>query len=172
MINSIKRTVVSYLVRIIPETSFFGLKRFLYMQLGHSIGRNVRICSSVKILGNGVIEIGENTWIGPGCMLASSSKIIIGKNVDIAPQVYIGTGTHELMNMKDKVAGTGRNYDVFIGDGTWIGVRAIILPGTIVESMCMIAAGSLVSKKVESYTLVGGVPSKKIKDLKILSKEL
>jgi len=166
MINSIKRTFISYLVRGIPETSFFGLKRFLYRQLNHKIGTNVRICSSAKIIGHGHLEIGENTWIGPGCLIASSSKIIIGKNVDIAPQVYIGTGTHELMDIQDRIAGTGRNYDVIIGDGTWVGVRAIILPGTIVESMCMIAAGSVVSKRIYSFTMVGGIPCKKIKDLK------
>lgn len=62
MMNSIKRVLVSYLVLFIPETSFFGLKRFLYRQLNHNIGKNVRICSSVKILGSGIIEIGENTW--------------------------------------------------------------------------------------------------------------
>ncbi len=170
MINSIKRTVISYLVRIIPETSFFGVKRFLYRQLHHKIGENVRICSSTKIIGHGILEIGENTWIGPGCLIACSSRISIGKNVDIAPEVYIGTGTHELRDIKDKIAGTGRNYDVIIGDGTWIGVRAIILPGAIIESMCMIAAGSLVSKRVDSYTMVAGIPCKTIKDLKSFSK--
>lgn len=167
MKKSIKRYLISLIMILIPETSCFKLKAYLYRQIGFKIGKNVRICSSAKLIGSGKLIIGDNTWIGPNCIIAASSKVEIGDNVDIAPLVYIGTGTHELFDQhKRRVAGKGKNLDVKIGDGCWIGVRSTILPGVKISKMTMVAAGSLVNKEFDEFKLIGGIPAKEIKDLK------
>ena len=51
-----------------------------------------------------------------------------------------------------------------IGDYAVIMTRAIILPGVTVGEGAMVAAGAVVSKDVPPYTIVGGVPAKKIGD--------
>lgn len=52
---------------------------------------------------------------------------------------------------------------VYIGDDVWIGDRVIILPGVHIGNGCIIAAGSVVTKDVPRYTVVGGVPAKVIR---------
>ncbi len=148
-----------------PDTRFFGLKRILYRSAGATIGKNVRICSSAKILGNGSLTIGENTWIGHETMIISSSNILIGKNVDIAPRVYIGTGTHEVDPTGSHSAGQGISKEIIIEDGVWIGVNSTILPGVNIGQKTIIAAGSVVTKSFQKLLVIGGIPAKFIKKL-------
>ncbi|MBI5204619.1 MAG: CatB-related O-acetyltransferase [Nitrospirae bacterium] len=53
---------------------------------------------------------------------------------------------------------------VIIGNDVWIGDSVIILPGVQVGDGAIIGAGSVVTKNVPPYTIVGGVPAKKIRD--------
>ena len=53
--------------------------------------------------------------------------------------------------------------DVYVGDGAWIGEKAIILPGVELGKRCVVAAGAVVTKSFPAYSLVGGVPAKVIK---------
>lgn len=161
-----KLYLISFLLPLIPETRGFSLKRRLYGFAGVVLGENVRICSSVKIRGNGNVEIGDNTWIGHNVQIISSSKVVIGKNVDVAPNVYIGTGTHKIDVSGHRVAGDGYSDDVIIEKGTWVCTGALILPGTIIKEMCVVAAGAVTSATFEAFSLIGGMPAKVIKSLK------
>jgi acetyltransferase-like isoleucine patch superfamily enzyme len=58
-----------------------------------------------------------------------------------------------------------RSEPVSIGDGTWIGTGALILPGVHVGAGCVIAAGAVVTESVPDDTLVGGVPAKVLRQL-------
>lgn len=153
--------------RLVPETRFFGLKRYLIRLSGIKIGVNSRVCSSVIFSGNGNIEIGENVWIGPQAYLAASDNatIIIESHSGIGPQVYISTGTHEIDYEGISSLGKGSNISVTIREGAWISARTLILPGITVGKKAIIAAGAVVSKDVEEKTMVGGVPAKFIKVL-------
>jgi acetyltransferase-like isoleucine patch superfamily enzyme len=53
---------------------------------------------------------------------------------------------------------------VIIEDDCWVGANSIILPGVTIGQGSIIAAGSVVTKDVEAFSIVGGVPAKKIKD--------
>lgn len=166
------KTYILYLYNLLnlllPETKFFLFKNFMLKMAGAKIGTNVRICSSVKILGNGSLFIGDNTWIGHQCLIISSSQISIGKNVDIAPKVYIGTGTHIINIHSKNIAGEGISKNVKINDGCWIGVNSTILPGVEISEKTIIAAGSVVNKNCEPLNVYAGVPAKLIKDLRNL----
>ena len=56
-----------------------------------------------------------------------------------------------------------KNPKVVIGNDVWIGANAIILPGVKIGDGAIIAAGAVVSKDVEEYSIVGGVPAKLIR---------
>ena len=58
--------------------------------------------------------------------------------------------------------------NILIKKGAWIGARAIILPNVTVGEGSIIGAGAVVTKDVPPYTVVAGVPAKKIKDLGVL----
>jgi len=156
----------------IPETSFFGVKNFILRLAGVKIGKNVRICSSARFLGNAPLTIGDNTWVGIDVLIVAAAaenspqtKVSIGKNVDIAPRVYIGTGTHIIDIHSPNIAGEGITAAINIGDGCWIGANATILPGVTILEKTIVAAGSLVNKDLEGKSIFGGVPAKFIKKL-------
>ena len=54
---------------------------------------------------------------------------------------------------------------VTIGANTWIGARAVVLPGVVIGDFCIVAAGAVVTKDVPDYTVVAGVPAKEIKKI-------
>lgn len=125
MLKTRRLYLISLIVHLIPETRGYSLKRKLYRWSGVKVGENVRICSSVKILGNASLTIGDNTWIGPGTFIMCSGnvKVSIGKNGDIAPQVEIVTGSHYIDPNGEHVAGEGYNSDIIIEDGCWLCTR-------------------------------------------------
>lgn len=145
--------------RMLPETKCFGLKRGLLRLSGAKIGSNVRICSSVMIIGAGELTIGDNTWVGHRCLISASSSIKIGKNVDIAPNVYIGNGTHEITPDKERIASIELAKDIVIKDGCWLCANVTILPGVTVGDKCVVAAGSVVTKSYGNMKLLAGIPA-------------
>ncbi|MDD5779496.1 MAG: acyltransferase [Bacteroidales bacterium] len=161
--NSLKLQLAGYLAHKLPLTRCFGLKRALYKWAGVNIGKNVRIVSSAKIVGNGTLSIGDNTWIGHDVLIVCSDTIKIGANCDIAPRVYIGNGTHVIDPSSANVAGKGLSLPINIGDGCWLCVNSTILPGAKIGNKSIIAAGAIIKGEVPSFELWGGVPAKKIR---------
>ncbi len=160
MLHPKRLFLYNLLNRFIPETSAFAFKRALLRWCGARVGKNVRICSSATFLGTGELIIGANTWIGHCSLIIASSTVTIGEKVDIAPKVYIGTGTHVSNFDGDRCAGTGINKDIVIGDGCWIGACATILPGVSIGKMSIIGAGALVNKSLPERVTAVGVPAK------------
>ena len=157
--------LVQLTFKIIPDTKGFSYKRWALRLAGANIGRNVRICSSVRVMGNSTLSIGDNTWIGHGAWIICSAPVSIGSNVNIAPLCYIGTGTHSIDTLGDSVAGQGVSKPIVIGNGAWVCVRSTILPGVTIGEMAILASGSIARTDVMDRTLFGGVPAKMIKIL-------
>lgn len=150
------------IMRILPETRFFGLKAALLRWCGATVGRNVRICSSATIMGNGPLTIGDDVWIGEMSFIRTSpgAGITIGSCCDIGPQVSIVTGTHEIDATGLHVAGAGHGRPVSIGDGCWLCLRSAILPGVSLAARTLVAAGAVVAGDVaEVGVMVAGVPA-------------
>ena len=89
-------------------------------------------------------------------------SITIGKNVLVGPRVMFETVNHGLIFIPDKGRDTSTR-PIVISDEVWIGAGAIILQGVTVGRGSVIAAGAVVNKDVEAWTLVGGVPAKLIR---------
>lgn len=106
----------------------------------------------------GELSIGEKTTINRSCHLDARGTIIIGNNVSISPDVCLITADHDI-NSQDFCY---RRKAIFIDDYVFIGTRAIILPGIRIGKGAVICAGAVVSKDVTDFTIVAGVPAKKI----------
>lgn len=99
-------------------------------------------------------------------------QLRIGSHVCIAAEAVIlmgGNNTHRtdwfslypfIETIIESYEGKG---DTQIGDGAWIGMRAMIMPGITIGEGAVIASGAIVTKNVEPYTLVAGNPAKPIK---------
>ncbi len=157
--KTLRLYLVSKIIRSLPETRLFAFKRSLLRFAGVTVGRNVRMCSSAVISGCGALAIGDDTWIGHDARISSSASVRIGRCVDIAPLVFIGTGSHEVDPVGEHSAGRGINLDVTVGDGAWLGVRCTVLPGVTVGRKSVVAAGAVVTRDVPEMCLAAGVPA-------------
>ena len=165
MMSSTRLYIITKLFRLLPETRFFALKTAFLRWAGASIGKDVHICSSVTILGQGPLDIGDHVWIGPQTMIIASAAISIGSHVDIAPRVFIGTGTHDIDIEGPRTAGTGKSLAVYINDGVWLGAASVVLAGVTIGTKSMIAAGAVVASDIPQHTMAGGVPARSIRTL-------
>jgi len=126
----------------------------------YDIDPTARISLGVKIIYNDKrkrkLKIGKNTFIGVGCILDITKGIIIGNNVQVAPNVMIFTHDSS-KNRSNPIEG-----EVIIEDNAYIGAGAIILHGVRVGRNAIIGAGSVVTKNVEDFAIVAGIPAKVI----------
>jgi maltose O-acetyltransferase len=104
------------------------------------------------------LSIGENSVINQRCRLDARGGLTIGSNVSISPEVHILTADHDIQAPDLR----GRERPVMIEDQVFIGSRAIILPGVTIGRCAAVGAGAVVTKSVEPYAVVAGVPARKI----------
>jgi acetyltransferase-like isoleucine patch superfamily enzyme len=138
---------------------------------GVSIGNNVSILKSTIIectgvfrnLGEGLI-IGNNVGIAQNCFIQVRGKVVIGNNVIFGPNVSVFSENHKFENPDLPVSGQGETRKgVIIEDGVWLGTRSVLLDGVTVGINSIVAAGSIVTRDVPPYSIVGGVPAKILK---------
>lgn len=142
---------------------FHTFRLFIYFLAGMKIGSGSRIHIGARFFYPPNIKIGKGTIIGDNAFLDGRDKLLIGDNVDIASGVYIYNSEHDI-NSDDFHAVNG---PVEIGDYVFIGPQAIILPGVKIGKGAVVAAGAVVTKDVEEYMMVGGVPAEKIGERKL-----
>ena len=131
--------------------------------------KSIRIAPDTTLMFPENISIGKNTYINNNSFLkaGNNSKIIIGNDCLISYCIHMRTDTHNYMDSMTKINMQGHNEkDIIIGNDAWIGYGAQIMSGVTVGDGAVIAAGSIVTKDVLPYTVVGGVPAKKIKERK------
>lgn len=115
------------------------------------------------------IRIGRNVFVGVECYLdpVRPDLITIEDDVSLAGRVMIMTHSEPTEPLRELLGPDSEKFGaVVIRRGAWIGVGSIVLPGVEVGEGSIVAAGAVVSRDVAPYTLVGGVPARKIKDLK------
>lgn len=127
------------------------------------LGERCAVANTIFNLASGDIRIGDRTIFGCGSMVITGThNFINGKRASVWMDLDDGSwggGAAE-------VSETGR--DIEIGNGVFIGVGVIILGGVTIGDNCLIAAGSVVTKSFEGYSLIGGVPARKLGDTRTL----
>ena len=132
------------------------------------------------------IKMGFGSYAGPELRVANPKETTIGKYTSIAAYVCLGLTQHPMDCLtthgfianqynprfggkldldKENVInyrGNERWRPVTIGNDVWIGYRAIIMDGVTIGDGAVVAAGAVVTKDVEPYSIVGGVPAKMI----------
>lgn len=144
------------------------------------IGNNTVIKGELLIYGHGGrIKIGEFCFIGEHSYIWSAKNIEIGNRVLISHNVNIHDSNdhpinpvlrHEhykhILSIGHPKFNIGLNEkDIIIKDDVWIGFNAIILKGVTIGEGAIVGAGSVVTKDVAPFTVVGGNPARVIKTL-------
>lgn len=126
---------------------------------------NKTIVNRHVYFGNGSnVKLGNYSSIGAYNVIPNNTTI--GNYVMLAPSIHIIANNHNFdrtdipMCFQGSVEG---KTPTIIQDDCWIGVRAILTPGHTIGKGSIIAAGSVVTKDVEPYSIMGGMPAKLIR---------
>jgi acetyltransferase-like isoleucine patch superfamily enzyme len=140
---------------------------YLLMPLFRSHGKNF-IFDPFGSYSYKTISVGDDVSIGIGATLwATESSITIGNKVMFGPNVTIMGGDHNtsrigifMCDNHDKMP--ENDLPVVIEDDVWIGAGATLLKGVRIGRGSIVAAGALVIRDVLPYSIVGGVPAKRL----------
>ena len=110
------------------------------------------------------ISVGAGTWVNHRCYFDTRGRIEIGSNCDLGMEVMFCSSSHETGG-PDKRAGTYFHAPIVVGDGVWIGTRAMVLPGVTIGRGCIVAAGAVVREDCAENGLYAGVPARRVRDL-------
>jgi acetyltransferase-like isoleucine patch superfamily enzyme len=131
-----------------------------------TIGSNNEILNGCLLMTyGGNISIGNNCSINPYTILYGHGKgLVVGNNVLIAGHCLIIPSNHVFSRTDIPINQQGEHSKgIVIEDDVWIGGGCQILDGVTITKGCIIAAGSVVNKSTEPYSIMGGVPAKLIK---------
>ena len=134
----------------------------------HSFRKLTRISSTAVLSDKKNINIGENCWIGHHSIIDGSNGVKIGEGVQIAGLSGIYSHSSHIA-----IRLCGKSYIEFneenrsgyirasveIGDFSFVGVSAIILPGVKIGKGCVIGAGAVVTHDVPDYSVAVGNPA-------------
>lgn len=112
---------------------------YIHIGIQTKINRNVMINAS----NSGHIEIGENCLIGPNVVIRSANHIYEDRSSLINQQGHIGK-------------------PIIVEDDVWIAANVTITAGVTIKKGSVIAAGSVVTKSFDEYSIIAGLPAKKI----------
>lgn len=131
-----------------------------------SCGPGVLIARGATIVAPGSVELGSRVFIGARAIISAAGGLTIGDDVMIGSELNIQGGNHDLGRYRRDIGHRDeKNPPLTIGEGAWIGSRVTILAGCDIGEYAVIAAGSVCSKPVAPWTMVGGVPARVIREL-------
>jgi len=126
-------------------------------------GENVSVRDRVTIYCPERLVLKNNVSINTGVTILAQGGVTIGEFAMIAPGVSIISVNHDYTKIGIEAHKTHIKNHVTIGPNTWLAAGCIILPGVTVGEGAVVAAGSVVTRDVEPYTVVGGIPAVEIK---------
>jgi maltose O-acetyltransferase len=164
------------------QALYYGVAQFLprsYMPCGR-FGRAVRSWCARRLLatyGEGAmiesrVEFGSGRQLSLGADSAIGARSVVG-TVTIGEHVMIGqellalSRNHEFEDVATppKYQGFANDRPITIGDDCWIGARVTLLPGVTIGRHCIVGAGSVVTRDVPDFSVVGGNPARVLRTL-------
>ena len=144
----VKRKAFKYFAKLSPG---FGFRIWLLKKCGYEIGQEVYIGEDLII----VDDLKDPT-----------NYLFIGDRVAISPRVTLVLHTKpNWSRIADYV--NSRKGKITIGNDAWLGTGAVILPDVTIGEGAVVGANSVVTRDVPPYTIVAGIPAKKVKSVNV-----
>jgi len=139
------------------------LRNTLAKRLISKFGRSVRVNPGANFGSGRRVRVGNNCNLPPG--LRVIGDLTLGDDVMLGPEVVFISYNHEVsdLTVPMRAQGATESRPILVGDDVWIGMRAMIMPGVQIGEHAIVAAGSVVTKDVPAWGVVGGNPAKLIK---------
>lgn len=133
-----------------------------------NFGKNVLIKEEgiVYAKKNAKITFGDNTSTGHHTEISANNKIVIGENVIMGAYTYITDSNHGYKNLEVPIRKNPMEVEeTIVGSNVWLGRNVMLLKGSHIGDNSIVAAGSVVTKKIPDNMIVGGVPAKILKGI-------
>lgn len=165
--------MIKYLLGLLKFLFNPAVSLFCKIDNASEVDRKAKIYSCTQVYAS---SIGRYSYLGKhSCLICAD----VGKFCSIASDSIIGMGIHTLNNLStspiftEKRNSTGTSWvqtdvvvpfkKVIVGNDVWIGERVMVMGGVTIGDGAVIGAGAIVTKDVEPYTIVAGVPAKPIR---------
>lgn len=131
----------------------------MHLSNGVRVGKHCQLYAE-----DGELRMEESSSVSPGSIIdASSGKIVIGRHVAIGPQTIIRSSNHKYDRLDVPIMFQGHERgEVIIEEDVWIAANCTITPGVRIGTGAIVGAGACVTKDVQPYSIVGGVPARVI----------
>ena len=128
------------------------------------IGTNNIIDNNLWVNNAENISLKSNIFIGRDVYLNAYDKIEIGDYCAIGAGCKFITANHKSSDILIPINLQGYDKEpIKLIEDVWLGYNVIILPGVILGKGCIVAAGSVVTKSFDDYSVIAGVPAKLIR---------
>jgi maltose O-acetyltransferase len=148
------------LLRAVGHMPSHHARLFFYRRFGMTIGRRSWIYKGAEVRNPRGITIGDDVVVGHDAVLDGRGGLHIEDNVNLSTGVWIWTMQHDYKSPRFAAV----SAPVRVRADSWLSARVIVLPGVEIGRGAVVAAGAVVTKSVEPWSLNGGVPAKRIGD--------
>jgi acetyltransferase-like isoleucine patch superfamily enzyme len=165
----LRLSVANVLGGVLPDFFSGHVRGRLYRWAGFEVGAGAFIMGNIRVT-SATPGLYDKLVVGPGATIADrvtinlDERVVLGRNVGIAPEVLIYTGTHRI-GPGSRRLGAVSALPVTIEDGAWVRLGAIIAPGVTVGRGAIVAAGAVVLGDVPPNTYVEGNPATVVRRL-------
>jgi acetyltransferase-like isoleucine patch superfamily enzyme len=146
-------------ISLIPS---LHIRRWVYRCLGAHIGHDVVFHFKTELRDPKQLVVGKGTIIGDNALLDARGGLEFGENVNLSNNVSIYTLQHDYRDPDFRC--TKLNTKVKVDKYVWIGSNVIVLPGVHIGEGAVCCAGCIVTKDIDPYVVVAGIPAKKVKE--------
>jgi maltose O-acetyltransferase len=163
-------SAVNLVCRLLPRFGSGVLRARLYRLIGLDVDVTAFIVDNLDLVG-GSGSLYDKLSIGPMCVIGDhvtinlDAEVRIGAYVSLGPHVLIYTATHPIGPGSNRRMGQLIAKPVVIEDGSWVGLRATLLPGVTIGKGAIVAAGAVVDESVPPHVYVQGNPARVVRDL-------
>lgn len=157
LLRGVWTIVYALLFRTTPKP--LNAWRLMLLRLfGAKVSGRPFVSQSARVYMPWHLELRDRAAMAPESEAYTLGRVVLGARCTVAQQSYLCTGSHALEDARLPLT----TAPIEVGDDVFIGMRALILPGVRLGEGCVVAAGAVVVKDVEPWTVVGGNPAKPI----------
>jgi maltose O-acetyltransferase len=114
------------------------------------------------------LHVKPGTFINRGCYFEGAGVVEIGRDCLIGPECAFLTSRHDISEAAT-VARSATHLAITIGDHVFIGARALILPGAVIENDVIVGAGAVVTGRCLTGGFYAGVPARLVTTVESLA---
>ena len=132
---------------------------FLLRAFGATIGHHSYVAGSCRIWAPWNLSMGDASCLAERVNCYNVDEVRIGDNVVVSQEAFLCTASHDVSSVTMELT----TKPIVVESNAWITARTIIMPGVTVGEGSVVAAGAVVTHDVEDWSVVGGVPAKRLK---------